>query len=239
MTTKTYRLRAKDIDRSWHVIDAGGRPLGRVASEVAQLLLGKHKPTFEPHLPMGDHVIIVNAKDVVLTGRKAEQKVYRRHSGYPGALRSRSFEEQMQRDPRRVLEKAVQGMLPHNAHGRELYRHLKVYAGGEHPHDAQLRAGTGERARKREAREERERTERASAPRRERPAAEPTPAAAAAAQAGASAQRLDGTLSKYKRAELDAEAERLGIAVESGWNKPEVVDAIQAYYDEHPVEGEA
>ncbi|MQC27674.1 MAG: 50S ribosomal protein L13, partial [Chloroflexi bacterium] len=156
MTTKTYRLRAADIDRAWQVVDASERPLGRVASEAARMLLGKHKPTYEPHLAMGDHVIIVNASKVALTGNKSEQKVYYRHSGYPGGLRTRSFEVQMERDPRRVLERAVRGMLPHNSLGRELFRHLKVYAGPEHPHAAQLMAGTGERARKRVAQAERE-----------------------------------------------------------------------------------
>lgn len=248
MTTKTYRMRAKEIDRAWHVIDAGGRPLGRVASEAAQLLLGKHKPTYEPHMAMGDHVIVVNAAAVALTGRKAEQKIYYRHSGYPGGMRTRTFSEQLERNPISVVEKAVQGMLPHNSLGRELYRHLKVYAGADHPHEAQLRAGSGERARKRVAREERE-----TVARRERRAAAPAAAPAAAApktaapQAAArattpstdeAAQRLSGALSKYKRSELDDEARRIGIAVEDAWNKPDVAAAIQAHYDEHPIEGE-
>ena len=131
MTTKTYRLSAKQFDRRWQVIDAGGRPLGRVASEAARLLLGKHKPDYEPHLPMGDHVIVINASEVVLTGNKAQQKVYYRHSGYPGNLRKRTFEEQMERDPRKVVERAIRGMLPHTRLGRELFRHLRVYAGAD------------------------------------------------------------------------------------------------------------
>ena len=155
MTTKTYRLSAKEFDRRWQVVDAGGRPLGRVASEAARLLLGKHKPDYEPHLPMGDHVIVINASGVVLTGNKAQQKIYYRHSGYPGNLRQRTFEEQMERDPRKVLERAIKGMLPHTRLGRELFRHLRVYSGADHPHEAQLRAGTGARARKRAAAEAR------------------------------------------------------------------------------------
>lgn len=151
MTTKTYRLSAKQFDRRWHVVDAGGRPLGRVASEAARLLLGKHKPDYEPHLPMGDYVVVINASGVVLTGNKAQQKVYYRHSGYPGNLRQRTFEEQMERDPRKVVERAIRGMLPHTRLGRELFRHLRVYAGADHPHEAQLRAGTGARARRRAA----------------------------------------------------------------------------------------
>ncbi len=143
MTTKTYRLHAGSFDRAWHVIDAQGKPLGRVASEAAKLLLGKHKPTYEPHLPMGDFVIIVYAKEVGYTGNKAAEKVYYRHSGYPGGLKERTLAEQLIKDPRRVLEKAIKGMLPGNVLGRELFRHLKVYSGPNHPHAAQLRAGMG------------------------------------------------------------------------------------------------
>ena len=151
MTTKTYRLRGSDIDRKWHVLDASGRAVGRVASDAARLLLGKHKPTYEPHLAMGDHVIVVNAGEVILTGNKASQKIYYRHSGHPGNLHERSFEQQMARDPRKVIETAVRGMLPHNVRGRELFRHLRVYAGPEHPHEAQVMAGTGARVRRRAA----------------------------------------------------------------------------------------
>jgi len=247
MTTKTYRLRAADIERAWQVVDAADRPLGRVASEAAHMLLGKHKPTYEPHLPMGDHVIVVNAGQVVLTGNKAEQKVYYRHSGYPGGLRTRSFEVQMQKDPTRVLERAIRGMLPHTSLGRELFRHLRVYAGADHPHTAQVMAGTGERARKRVSRDEREAAaarERAAA-RLAQPAAPAAasaapvaPVAAATAATGEAAARLSGQLSRHTRAELDAEARRVGITIESAWNKPEVVTALQAYYDQHPVETE-
>lgn len=150
MTTKTtYRLRGADMDRRWHVLDAAERPLGRLASEAARLLQGKHKPTFEPHMAMGDFVVVVNAGRVDLTGAKREQKVYYRHTGYPGGLRERSFEEQMAKDPTRVIEKAVKGMLPSGVRGRQMMRMLKVYAGPSHPHEAQLAAGTGSRARKR------------------------------------------------------------------------------------------
>ena len=148
MTTKTFRLSGNSMARKWLVIDAADRPLGRVASEAAQILLGKHKPTYEPHLAMGDYVVIINAAKVALTGEKTRQKVYYRHSGYPGGLKERSYVEQMDRDPGRVVEKAIKGMLPHNVRGRELFRHLKVYSGAEHPHEAQLRAGMGDRARK-------------------------------------------------------------------------------------------
>ena len=144
MTTKTYRLHSGSMDRAWHVLDATGKPLGRLASEAAQLLMGKHKPTYEPHLPMGDFVIIVNAKQVAITGsNKLIQKVYYRHSGYPGGLHERTLKEQLERDPRRVVERAIRGMLPSTTLGRELFRHLKLYSGPTHPHESQVRAGTG------------------------------------------------------------------------------------------------
>lgn len=139
----TVRIKQSQVYKDWHVIDAADRPLGRVATEVAYLLKGKHKPTYEPHLPMGDFVIVVNAKEIGLTGNKATEKVYYRHSGYPGGLRERTFEEQLAKDPRRVVEKAVKGMLPSSTLGRELFRHLKVYSGPNHPHAAQVRAGMG------------------------------------------------------------------------------------------------
>jgi large subunit ribosomal protein L13 len=148
MTTKTYRLSANDLDRRWHVLDAAGRPLGRVASEAARLLQGKHKPTFEPHLAMGDFVIIINAGKVDVTGAKREQKIYYRHTLYPGGLRQRTFTEQMNRDATRVIEKAVKGMLPSGVRGRAMLRMLKVYSDQTHPHQAQLAAGTGARVRK-------------------------------------------------------------------------------------------
>ena len=223
MTTKsTYRLRAADMDRRWHVVDAAERPLGRVAGEVARLLQGKHKPTFEPHMAMGDFVVVVNAKTVDLTGKKREQKRYYRHTGYPGGLRERSFEEQLDKDPTRIVEKAVKGMLPSGVRGRAMLRMLKVYSGPEHPHAAQLAAGTGARAKKRADAPKVEASK--PAPKAEAPTAEAAPAAA-------TSDRLEGALSKYKREELDAEAERLGIEIDPAWNKPEVIEAIQARYD--------
>lgn len=136
--TSTIRGKAGDIRKEWHVIDAEGRSLGRVASEVASLILGKHKPTFEPHLDDGDFVIVINASSVRLTGRKAEQNRYYRHSGYPGNLRERTWAEQMERRPEFVIENAVYGMLPKGSLGHRLRRHLKVYAGSDHPHQSQL-----------------------------------------------------------------------------------------------------
>ncbi len=136
--TSTVRRKAAEITKAWHVVDAADRPLGRVASEVAILLRGKHKPTYEPHLDDGDFVIIINAGKVRLSGRKAEQMVYYRHSGYPGNLRKRTFAEQMARRPERVLERAVRGMLPKGPLGKRIRRHLKVYAGADHPHQSQV-----------------------------------------------------------------------------------------------------
>lgn len=146
----TVRLKAGDVTKDWHVIDAAGRPLGRVATEAATLLRGKHKPNFEPHLDMGDFVIIINAAKVTLTGRKAEQKVYYRHSGYPGGLSARPYLEQLERFPERVLEQAVKGMLPKGTLGEAMAKHLKVYRGPDHPHASQV-TGSQRAKEKREA----------------------------------------------------------------------------------------
>ncbi len=124
--------------RQWYIVDAGGKVLGRLASEVANVLRGKHKPTFTPHVDGGDFVVVVNAKGVKLTGKKLEQKVYYRHSEYPGGLRSTTAEEKLKTRPDAVVHLAVKGMLPKNRLGRGLLKKLKVYAGPEHPHQAQL-----------------------------------------------------------------------------------------------------
>jgi len=129
--------RPQDVERKWYVVDAAGVPLGRLASVVAHILRGKHKPTYTPHVDVGDHVIVINAAKVKLTGRKLDQKQYIRHSGYPGGLKVMSYREFMARSPERVVEKAVRGMLPHNRLGRKMFRKLRVYAGADHPHAAQ------------------------------------------------------------------------------------------------------
>ncbi|MBI4514059.1 MAG: 50S ribosomal protein L13 [Gemmatimonadetes bacterium] len=134
---KTYATKPKDIQRRWYLLDAEGVVLGRLASTVAQLLRGKHKPTFAPYLDCGDHVIVVNAAKVRLTGRKAEQKRYFRHTGYMGHEKFIPFATMLARHPERVIELAVKGMLPKNDLGRSLRRKLKVYAGPEHPHETQ------------------------------------------------------------------------------------------------------
>ncbi len=138
----TYALKAKDIEEKWHVVDASGRPLGRLASEVAATLRGKHRPTFTPSMGNGDFVIVINAAQVKITGDMVEKK-YWRHSQYPGGLKSISQEKLMATRPERVVEYAVKGMLPHNSHGARLLKHLKVYAGPDHPHQAQVNAGKG------------------------------------------------------------------------------------------------
>ncbi|OGO51473.1 MAG: 50S ribosomal protein L13 [Chloroflexi bacterium RBG_16_68_14] len=138
---KTYTLKAKEIEPRWHVLDAEGRPLGRLASEVAQLLRGKYRPTFTPHLDNGDFVVIVNAAKVKVTGSKTQQKLYYRHSGYPGGLKETTLARMLDQHPDRVIQRAVKGMLPHNRLSRQLLRHLKVYGGPEHPHQAQVNAG--------------------------------------------------------------------------------------------------
>lgn len=134
----TVRLKASEIYKDWHVIDAADRALGRVASEAATLLRGKHKPTFEPHLDMGDFVIVINASKVRVSGAKATQIKYYRHSGYPGGLKSRTYAEQMARFPDRVIEQAIWGMLPDGPLGKKMLKHLKVYAGPNHPHASQI-----------------------------------------------------------------------------------------------------
>jgi large subunit ribosomal protein L13 len=144
--TKTYSLSAKDIDKAWQVIDANGQTLGRLSSEVAQLLMGKHKPTYSPHLDMGDFVIVVNADKVRVTGKKLDDKVYYRHTGYMGGLKETVLSDMLQKHPRRVIELSVRGMLPRNRLARHLLRHLKVYAGPDHPHVAQVNASRKPRA---------------------------------------------------------------------------------------------
>ncbi len=133
----TYSPKASEIERQWHVVDAQGMVLGRLATEVARLLRGKHKPTFTPHLDTGDHVIVVNASKVVLTANKAASKQVYRHSGYPGGLRSQSYGEKLAQQPDQAIRDTIRGMLPKTRLGRSQIRKLKVYAGPVHPHKAQ------------------------------------------------------------------------------------------------------
>ena len=134
---RTYSPKASETDRAWWIVDADGQVLGRLASEVATVLRGKHKPTYTPHLDCGDHVIIVNAERVVTTANKSDKKILYRHSGYPGGLRSETLGEAMRRRPAEVVRRSVRGMLPHTRLGRQMLRKLKVYAGPVHPHEAQ------------------------------------------------------------------------------------------------------
>lgn len=135
---RTYSPKASEITRKWWVIDAEGLVLGRLSTEAARLLRGKHKPTFAPHMDMGDHVIIINAEKVVLTANKADQKMVYRHSGYPGGLKSRTFAEAQALKPEESVRRAVRGMIPKNRLGRQMLTKLKVYAGPNHPHSAQM-----------------------------------------------------------------------------------------------------
>ncbi|NLB50816.1 MAG: 50S ribosomal protein L13 [Clostridiaceae bacterium] len=134
---KTYMPKADDVVRNWYLFDAEGQVLGRLATEIATILRGKNKPEYTPHMDMGDFVVVVNADKIVLTGKKEQQKLYRRHTGYPGGLREVPYERMMEKHPERVLEKAVRGMLPKNTLGRAMFRKLKVYAGPNHKHQAQ------------------------------------------------------------------------------------------------------
>ena len=138
---KTPTAKMENLQRDWHLVDASGKVLGRLASEIAQILRGKHKPIYSPHLDTGDHVIVINTKKVVLTGKKPQNKIYYRHSGYPGGLNAISYEQLAAQDPERILRMAVKGMLPHNALGRQIFRKLRVYSGAEHPHSAQKPVG--------------------------------------------------------------------------------------------------
>ena len=137
---RTYSTKPSDIKRQWHVMDASGEILGRLATRVATLLMGKHKPLFSRNMDVGDFVVIINADKVRVTGNKAKQKLYHRHSGYPGGLKSISLERMMQTHPTRVIEHAVKGMLPHNRLNARMMKRLKVYAGDVHPHQGQISA---------------------------------------------------------------------------------------------------
>ena len=134
---KSYMARPLEVERRWYVVDAEGQTLGRLAAEIARVLRGKSKPQYTPHVETGDFVVVVNAERIVVTGRKAEQKVYRRHSGYPGGLKTTSYEQLLERQPTEILRKAVKGMMPKTRLARQQLRKLKIYAGPEHPHAAQ------------------------------------------------------------------------------------------------------
>lgn len=134
---RTFMAKPKEIERRWYVLDAAGKPLGRLATEAARLLRGKHKPVFTPHVDTGDHVIVINVDKVVLTGNKLQKKLFIRHSGYPGGLKVMSYATLMRRRPELAVRKAIEGMLPHNRLGAKMARKLKVYKGPEHPHQAQ------------------------------------------------------------------------------------------------------
>ena len=137
MNNTTYSVKKNEIERKWYIIDAANKPLGRVATEAAKLLRGKHKPTFTPNLDVGDHVIIINCSQVKLTGNKLNQKVYRHHSGYIGGMKEVSAKDMLSNNPEKALMLAVKGMLPHNSLGRAMGKKLFVYANAEHKHEAQ------------------------------------------------------------------------------------------------------
>ncbi len=134
---KTYSARAQDVRRQWHLIDADGKTLGRLATEVARRLRGKHKPEYTPHVDTGDYIVVVNADKIHVTGKKRSDKIYYRHTGYIGNMKSITLEKQLDKRPETVIEMAVKGMMPSGPLGREMFKKLKVYAGAEHPHAAQ------------------------------------------------------------------------------------------------------
>jgi len=134
---KTYMAKVEEVKRKWYIVDAEGKPLGRLASEVAKILRGKHKPCYTPHVDTGDHVIVLNAAKVELTGKKLDQKIYRHHSLYPGGMKETKYRVLLATKPEKAIELAVKGMLPKNSLGRAMYKKLKVYKGSEHEHQAQ------------------------------------------------------------------------------------------------------
>lgn len=134
---KTFSAKSHEVKRDWYIVNASDKVLGRLATEIARRLRGKHKAEYTPHVDTGDYIIVTNAEKVTVTGRKFKEKMYYRHSGYPGGIRSQSFEKLQATHPTRIIELAVKGMLPKNTLGREMYRKLKVYVGNEHPHSAQ------------------------------------------------------------------------------------------------------
>jgi large subunit ribosomal protein L13 len=137
MQLKTYSPKLMDIDNKWFIVDADGLVLGRLASKIAQILRGKHKPTWAPHMDMGDFVVVVNADKIKVTGRKADQMKYYRHSGYPGGLKVTPYKRMLEKKPEFIIQHAVKGMLPHNSLGRKMLKKLKIYTTTDHPHDAQ------------------------------------------------------------------------------------------------------
>ncbi|HAZ79328.1 50S ribosomal protein L13 [Porticoccaceae bacterium] len=134
---KTYSAKAESVERDWYIVDAADKTLGRLATEVASRLRGKHKPEYTPHVDTGDYIVIINADKVTVTGNKATKKIYYSHTGYPGGIKDITFEKLMEKAPERALQSAVKGMLPKGPLGREMFRKLKIYVGSEHPHAAQ------------------------------------------------------------------------------------------------------
>ena len=137
MSTKSFIAKPAEVERKWYVIDADGKNLGRMASQIAAILRGKNKPTYTPHVDCGDYVIVINAEKVAVTGKKRQEKIYKRHSGYPGGLKETNFEDMMAKHPTEAVRHAVKGMMPNGKLGRQMYKKLKVYAGPEHNHAAQ------------------------------------------------------------------------------------------------------
>lgn len=134
---KTYSAKPREVEAKWYIIDAEGQTLGRLASLVANILRGKHKPEYTPHIDTGDFVIVINAEKIKVSGKKETQKIYHHHTGFPGGLRAISFKDLMIKSPTKALEKSIRGMMPHNTLGNEQFSKLKIYAGSEHPHEAQ------------------------------------------------------------------------------------------------------
>jgi len=227
---KTYSPKLSEIQSDWRVFDAEGKTLGRFASEIATILRGKDKPTFTRHMIVGDFVVVVNAEKIRVTGQKAEQKIYYRHTQYPGGLRAVSYKAMMSRFPERIIENAVKGMLPHNSLGRQLMRRLHVYVGPTHPHEAQVRAGQGksfkseETASKKDAKIKRPRTRRQRQADVESIESDAKPKVIEEAKLQAVAEETDLTaLTIPKLKEL---ANSKGLTIPSKARKADIIDII-------------
>lgn len=231
---KHYNPSASDFEADWHVLDAKGKVLGRIASEAATLLMGKHRPTYVPHMLSGDFVVVINAADVTVTGNKAEQIVYKRHSQRPGKLKEIPYQRVKERFPARVIEHAVRGMLPKNKLGERMIRRLKVYAGEEHPHVSQLAWTAGRPERDAAAAAEAEEAARKRAEQRQRAAARKEIAADAAAKTAASDAEAEEKPKRGRRSSA-SKKESAETKAATAVAEPETAEATETA-DEAPEE---
>ena len=211
---RTYSPKISEIERGWRVIDAEGETLGRLATRIATILRGKDKPTYTTHMSVGDNVIVINAEKVRVTGQKEQNKIYYRHTQYPGGLRKVNLATLREKHPDRIIQKAVKGMIPHNRLGREIMRHLHIYAGPEHPHEAQMRAGMGVAGRRKQAELETQAQQPAPSTTEAAPVVPPSRRRRRAAQAAEEAPP-ETTATETQATEDEAAAEETRVAPET------------------------